>query len=261
MEIPIELFLGGIGVSIALGLFGFLRQPQIPAMLVFGGMFILIFAVATTGIIINSFGGSNEIRLYDVLANTANVNVETNNEIRAIYPSSSSSQLIGYTFDCIEIPLAKAGVLTGGTFVNVGVFGASGNTIKLFGDPLDVDNITTGFFFYEFCLPEGETYTIGSLAVGIERIGVQYDQGDATNRVLARVDGNNPFDSTNTFLQTWNGASWASSTGLDLSASLVLSSEPFTNNVYEFTELPKTLFGLIGAIFMLCGALMVARND
>ena len=51
MEIPVELFLGFIGVSIAMAIFGFVRNPQIPATIVMGGMFILTLSVATTGII------------------------------------------------------------------------------------------------------------------------------------------------------------------------------------------------------------------
>jgi hypothetical protein len=51
MDIPIELFLGFIGVSIALAIFGFLRNPQIPATIVMGGMFILFLSVATDNVI------------------------------------------------------------------------------------------------------------------------------------------------------------------------------------------------------------------
>lgn len=51
MDIPVELFLGGIVVSIALAIFGFIRQPQIPVMLVVGGMFIMTIAVMTDGVI------------------------------------------------------------------------------------------------------------------------------------------------------------------------------------------------------------------
>ena len=51
MDIPIELFLGFIVVSIALAIFGFMRQPQIPATIVMGGMFILTLAVTTDTII------------------------------------------------------------------------------------------------------------------------------------------------------------------------------------------------------------------
>lgn len=50
MEIPIELFLGAIGLSLALVVVGFIRQPQIPVTVVLGGMFILFLAVTTTEI-------------------------------------------------------------------------------------------------------------------------------------------------------------------------------------------------------------------
>ena len=51
MDIPIELFLGFIGTSIALAIFGFMRNPQIPATIIMGGMFILFLAVATDNVI------------------------------------------------------------------------------------------------------------------------------------------------------------------------------------------------------------------
>lgn len=51
MILPIELFLGALVVSIAIAIFGFIRQPQIPAMLCFAGMFILVLAVSTESII------------------------------------------------------------------------------------------------------------------------------------------------------------------------------------------------------------------
>lgn len=50
-DILLELFMGFIGVSIALAIFGLVRNPQIPAMVAFGGMFILVIAVSTDNII------------------------------------------------------------------------------------------------------------------------------------------------------------------------------------------------------------------
>lgn len=51
MNIPFELFLGFVVACIGLGVFGLIRQPQIPAMLVFAGLFILTISVVTTGVI------------------------------------------------------------------------------------------------------------------------------------------------------------------------------------------------------------------
>jgi len=74
MNIPVELFLGGIVVSIALAIFGFIRQPQIPVMLVVGGMFILTIAVMTDGVImgkipITSTSTSSTVVTYEFVDN------------------------------------------------------------------------------------------------------------------------------------------------------------------------------------------------
>ena len=50
-NIPFELFISFIGIAIGLSVFGFIRQPQIPAMLAFGGMFIMFIAVVTDNVI------------------------------------------------------------------------------------------------------------------------------------------------------------------------------------------------------------------
>src|SRR5688572_21938502 len=71
MEIPIELFLGFIGTSIALAIFGFVRQPQIPATMVFGGIFILTMSLLITGIIIS----------YDITEVNATQEINTNTTV------------------------------------------------------------------------------------------------------------------------------------------------------------------------------------
>jgi hypothetical protein len=47
MQLPIEIFSIAIGLSVALGIFGFIRNPQIPAMMAFAGIFILFIAITT----------------------------------------------------------------------------------------------------------------------------------------------------------------------------------------------------------------------
>lgn len=46
--------MGFVVIAVGLAIFGFIRQPQIPAMLAFGGMFILFIAVMTGGIIMGT---------------------------------------------------------------------------------------------------------------------------------------------------------------------------------------------------------------
>ena len=49
MDIPVELFLGFIGISLVM--VGISLAKQIPAIMVFGGMFMLIWVVVTDNII------------------------------------------------------------------------------------------------------------------------------------------------------------------------------------------------------------------
>jgi hypothetical protein len=54
MEIPIELFLGFTALFLAVGIVGFIRNPQVPAMIVISGIFILTLGVITNGIIMGA---------------------------------------------------------------------------------------------------------------------------------------------------------------------------------------------------------------
>jgi len=262
--LPVELFLGGIGVAIAMAIFGFIRQPQIPAMLVFGGMFVLIIAVATESIIMDSFAsGGMQTVYYDVTSTNiaSTLFTTTGAEIRGEYLSSSASQLLGDKIDCISVNIAKSAAPTGTATIGVfdGVNLVEASQLKQSFGTIDVSTLTTSSTYNTFCLT-GTTYTL----VLNDVIGIVYRGGDAVNFITIREDTNNPFDGTITFERRWNDLTqaWISTTANDISAKFYLSSEQvsITDDNYEFTELPKTIFGLMGAIFMLTGALMVARN-
>jgi hypothetical protein len=258
MDIPIELFLGGIGLGIALAIFGFIRNPQVPAMLVFGGMFVMFFAVATDNIIMNSFinGGEQDVYIYDVTSSTGQVTLNAiQSQTQAELPSSSSSQLFGKTFDCMRVWLGRAGTPPEST-ITFGVFDTSNNVIRLFGTQTVVSMTSSALTPYVHCLPEGTSHTLGVS----HYVGVNYNAGDATNTLTMRVDGNNPFDSTVTYRSQYL-ASWSSSTGQDVTMQLWLRGAE-TDTIlyeYEFTELPKVIFALIGVTMMLCGAITVVK--
>ena len=270
MDIPIELFLGFIGTSIALAIFGFIRQPAIPALLCASGMFILTIVIATNNIIV-AYSALDTVEFeqipYNVETNTVTPFVNAiQRSIVAEYPSASNSELIGDTIDCIDIPLAKTGSPPSNTPIIVGIFDSGGNIVKQFGDNLNTTALTSApaFFKFSFCLDNGDSYTIGSIPAFSERIGVMYNSGNSTNTVVTRSDGNNPFDGTITYRQSFLSGSWSSTTAEDLTMTLTngmneqtLSVEPI---LYEFTELPKTLFALLGVFFMLSGGLMVMRD-
>lgn len=56
---PVELFLGFIAMAIAMAIFGFMRQPQIPAMVSFAGIFILFISIMLSGIIMGKMPDSS----------------------------------------------------------------------------------------------------------------------------------------------------------------------------------------------------------
>lgn len=50
VEVLIEIFMAIIGLGVALAIFGFLRNPQVPATIAFGGIIIFFIAVMTTSL-------------------------------------------------------------------------------------------------------------------------------------------------------------------------------------------------------------------
>lgn len=259
MEIPIEIFITGIGVSVALAIFGFIRNPQIPAMLVFGGMFILSFAVMTDSIILDSFldGGNPDIYHYDVTSNTGQllINAVTGSSI-AERPTTSSSVLIGDEIDCITVYIGKSGTPPEST-VTFGVFNVNNVVISSFGTQTVASMTSSANTPYTHCLPIGTTHVIGTS----EHIGINYNAGDATNTLTMRVDANNPFDGTITDRAQYL-AGWTGSSGQDVMMQMYLrgSENTTVSATFEFTEMAKVLFALIGVTMMLCGAIMVGRN-
>lgn len=74
MDIPVEMFALFMGASIAFAVFGFVRKPQIPAMLAFAGVFILVLSVSTTNIVM---GYNNNIDFITTEGGISGVTVDT----------------------------------------------------------------------------------------------------------------------------------------------------------------------------------------
>lgn len=259
MEIPIELFLGGIAVSIAIGIFGFIRNPQIPAMLCFGGAFVLLLSVSTTAILMDAFssGTTNNLYHYNVESATGNININAGGTtIRTEFASASNSALVGDTINCIDAYFGKTGSPTG--LVDFGTFDSvSGAVIIEFGT-IDLSSVGGAQQWHTACLTGDNTYTIQSG----DRIGIRYDEGDGSNLITQRSNGNNPFDGTISFLSSFTAGAWVSATTNDPTMRFYLAGGDFqiTQDPYEFTELPKTFFALIGGTMILLGALMVIKE-
>lgn len=290
MDIPIELFLGFIGTSIALAIFGFVRNPQIPATLVFGGLFILTIAISTDNVILGFSQVTNSTvisevpisntTVYHYTVETSNTNLPTYNNTGGMkaraeaLSSGGGSILVGDTIQCIDLYLANVGTLASNpTAITVGVYSSTNSLspIQLYGVK-DPSTLTPTLTFYSFCVPEGSERILQSG----DRIGFNYNAGNSTNYVLTRsndVSGGGTFDGTNTLRvsSAFGSSVWGSASNdgdmtmrmydYEIDYAVIEEFENIsTQNDFEFTELPKTLFALIGTIFMLAGALMVAKN-
>lgn len=268
MDIPIEIFITGIGVSIALAIFGFIRNPQIPAMLVFGGMFMLVFAVATDFIIFNSVSDSvstntitDETIIYEEIASNSAVIHSATVVASGQWINTNSSILLGQQFNCMNVAVAKAGSPIG--TITFGIMNNStGTTVHEIFGTLDASLLFTGNDYYKFCILDLYEIKLNDI------IGITHFNSSGVNTVRTLNVDSSVYDGANS-----NRGHYTTTTGLwtetgSSEKAMILSrgentETTITSNVistYEFTELPKMLFGLFGAVMMLCGAIMVGRN-
>ena len=156
-------------------------------------------------------GCSETTATYQNLTNDAEAALDNTYTIEAIKLGASST-LIGQTVTKLSLWIKqKTGSPTG--TATMGVFNSSGSTLFTFGT-LDVSADLTGSF-QEITKENCTGYTLSSG----EYIGLQYTNGDASNKITPGLDTTNGFDSTNTFRSRWSG-SWGDSTTIDLTFKL-----------------------------------------
>lgn len=260
MDIPIELF--GIMLASAFGLIivGLLRQPQIPATIAFGGMFILFIAVTTDQIIMGYFQEANTSNIvYSVNSRSGSINIFSSTPIHSELAVDSSSAIYNQQINCAQWMLRKTGSPPLSSIITFGVWDSSANLKYTFGT-MNVTALTTASKAFEIC---NSNFVTPYIITSGDRIGVRYIGGNSTNAVSIDVDSNNPFDGVNTVASTWNGASWTQTTGQDLQGIMRYFNPNSTNGqfTFAFTEMPKVIFSLLGVIFMLVGAIMVMKTD
>jgi hypothetical protein len=128
--------------------------------------------------------------------------------IQAEYVSPTST-LVAKSIDSITVNLKKTGLPSG--LVQVGVFNTDQSVKKLFGT-VDVSTIpTSAFTQYSFSLPMPQAYSIQSG----DRIGVQFNGGNASNYLTVMTDQTNAFDGINSY-HTWYASGWLGNTIHDL---------------------------------------------
>lgn len=249
------LFFGFIGAFFAFFILGLVMKK--PAMSIITGILMLSLTVTTDNLTMASFldGDGGTITSYEVTSRTGQDDVRTaNSAIYAEFVSSSSSMLLGDTVNCLTLHIKKSGAPDANTLVRYGVWDNSATPVlKYTFGTMNVTSVPTTVQPVKLCNLVS-TYTI----VNVDRIGVAWDDGDATNRVTIDLDTTNPFDGTTTYIARWNGASWISNTGTDYQGKMSLEqiAEPIVYDNYEFTEFPKTIFALFSVLLMLVGIIL-----
>lgn len=284
VDIPVELFFGFIGMSVVLLIIGLIREPKIPATVVFAGMFMLTITMVTDNITFGSridnivatestfniTGSLTEIQdyKYNVITgvNSATLRVDgTNLKSMAIHITSGSS-LIGEDIKCIRPVLKRTGSPTGA--IIAGILDANGAMIRTFDGFINPATLLTTYSYYSICLPDGDSYIIQSG----DRIGILWTSGtsDASNNVQTLFDTSDVFDGSNTHRDSFTVVPWSEFTTSDYNMQLY-TEEEIPNNIqvsgiggiysyepdsFPFTELPKTLFAFFSVILMLLGVLL-----
>lgn len=334
MEIPLFLFLGMISTALALAFFGFLRQPQIPAMLAFGGMFVLFIAVSTTSIILddnittsiervispsnwflaedntvgvfngmNSFAQASDNTVYNITTgdywyvgvfNTTTDGGASKTLVRKMGGGTTAGYGAFITstgqFQCI----ARDGTNSVSTFTtnmqvlsdNYYVYGCLGDRsnnlsallynldtgilrvqstsmVSLVGSMSSTNIFTigrdsagsSGFFtgFKDMIIPPQNGLLTQSQFLGFATTGNLSELSTFNNIYLFENNLNDSIGSNNL---TNNNVGFLFTS----SQSFTEIENTVTSAVFEFTALPKTLFALLGVIFMLSGALMIFRG-
>jgi hypothetical protein len=283
VDIPVELFFGFIGMSVVLLVIGLIREPKIPATVVFAGMFMLTITMVTDNITFGSridnivatestfniTGSVTEIPdyKYNVITGTQAlvIRVDGSNVHSRVEYITPTSVLIDEEIECISVPLRRTGSPTG--VVQSGILDSNGAMVKTFDGIVNPATVLTTFTYYSFCLPDGQSYIIQSG----DRIGVLWVSGtsDGTNFLETIRDTSNVFDGTNTVSSAYTTL-WTDTTTADMNMQLY-SREEIPDNIqvsgiggiysyepdsFQFTELPKVIFAFFSVVLMLLGALL-----
>lgn len=260
-DIPLELFLFFVAISGALTACAFLFNPRILAFPLVAGMLIFTMVATTDNIIMgyNTEGSSDTLTHYNVQSSTGQVLINSvSSHSRGERLSNTASALTDDTFDCITVYLGRSGSPPATSLIQVGVMDTSTQFIRVFGSMNTTALVSSAVTPYAFCLPLGDSYTF----TDTETVGIKWNSGDATNTLTSRVDANNPFDGNNSEHVNSTGASWSANAGQDIMMVLTLrgSSGTVEPILYEFTEMPKLLFGLYGSLIMVLFALAFVRE-
>lgn len=228
--------------------FGLLSRKGIFTLI--GGMLLLILPAFFEGYSVDTWvsggEGTEDVSPYNVQSTTGQVLVNAvSGHSRGERVSNSASALVGEQIDCITVFLGRSGSPPVGTLITVGVMDSSGTMVTQFGSMNVTGLLTTSVQPYDFCLPVGQAYEYGT---GIQVAGVKYNAGDASNTLTMRIDGNDPFNSSNTEHVHMTASSWIQNSGQDVYMIQTLRGIDGADaelHTVEYTVMPL-LRGLVG---------------
>lgn len=221
-----------------------------------GSLMLLILPIFFEGYSVDTWvaggEGTENVSPYDVQSSTGQVLVNAvSGHSRGERVSNSASALVGEQIDCITVFLGRSGAPPNTTLIRVGVMDSAGVMVQEFGSMNVTGLITAAVQPYDFCLPIGQAYEYDT---GVQVAGVKYNAGDASNTVTMRIDGNDPFDSSNTEHVHMTASSWVQNAGQDVYMIQTLrgleGADATLNTVeYPVMEQWRALFGVgIGVV-------------
>lgn len=286
-DIPVELFLGFVAMSIVVLPIGLKASPRAGmTMFMLGGIFIFTMMALTDNIIMgyehtqylidsqtSSVVATDEIVVYmNVTTADTNQIVLDGSGVTNRYAgeriSSVSSALVNKAINCVDIKLLKTGNPTGFFYVGVWstvVVPSSANYLYLIAT-VDATTLTTSPVIYSYC-NTSDYYTLRFQ----DTIGVHYASGSTGNTVNVRTTSNNEFDSTSSIRTITSNTAFTDSTTTDVQMAIygngfetietisyeTIDGQPIN---YEFTEMVKFLYAFYGVVLIALGAIVLAKD-
>jgi len=269
-DIPFELFALFMGLALVFVPIGLVTRKQgIGYMIMFTtGLFIAVMAITTDNIIMDTFQtaiGESVLYHYNIEQSTgvSSISGLTNPQVRGEYVFSTSSQLYGDTIDCIDIYLRKSGTPT--ELAVIGIFDhaqADSDPLILSFGSQPAGLLQTYSEWKTYCLPVGQTYTIGDQDV----IGISYKEVSTVNIIQMSTVLVDVFDGSTTehSSQSSSTFAWSNFATVDSTMRMYLRSNEgiiVSDSAYPFTEMPKTLFVILGGFVIFAGAMLLVKDS
>ena len=136
--------------------------------------------------------------------------------IRGVMVNSINSVLYGKAVTEVRLKLRGSGILSVGTILRVKVIRGSDKVTQAILGELDINSISTDFAVEYYFQNTDNTYV---MKVG-DMIGLEFNHGDSSHYVEARISTTDFYDGQNTVMFEYNGTTYTAVTDRDLSGTM-----------------------------------------